>query len=131
MAPLIENKKVRQRPEEGFRRWLLNDFFDVILWYEQEGGSMTGFQVCYSKNDNEKVFTYQEGKSSSHYLSDGLGIRKDSYAAKTLEGDAGPVPELVINRIKAEAGELDIPLLNQILNAIYRYNKKRAVIPSA
>jgi len=34
MAAITENRSVRQRPEEGFRRWFLNEFFDIIIWYE-------------------------------------------------------------------------------------------------
>lgn len=33
---LVENKNVRQRKDEGVRRWFLDDYFDFIVWYNKD-----------------------------------------------------------------------------------------------
>lgn len=70
MTDLTENTSVRQRPEEGFRRWFINDFFDVILWYDRQGGTLTGYQVCYGKNQlGERAFSRFGDKIGHHLVS--------------------------------------------------------------
>ena len=44
--PLKENLEVRQRENEGWRRWFVNSYFELIVWYEIKGGQLTGFQLC-------------------------------------------------------------------------------------
>ncbi len=34
---LIEVKEVRQIEDEGLRRWFTDSYFDLILWYEEDG----------------------------------------------------------------------------------------------
>jgi hypothetical protein len=125
MAALSENRSVRQRPEEGFRRWFLNEFFDIIVWYESSKGEPTGFQLCYNRNIDERAFTWQRGKQSSHYVSSGSDEpRVPSIATAILHGDAGPVPEDVLSRLEADQGELDADLLDAILTRARDFNRR-------
>ena len=48
---LTEFKGVRQREEEGIRRWFFDDYFDLIIWYDNNH-QIEGFQLCYDKNYN-------------------------------------------------------------------------------
>ncbi len=41
---IVEKKDARQIENEGFRRWFTDDFFDLIVWYENK--EITGFQLC-------------------------------------------------------------------------------------
>ena len=95
---LIENKNVRQREEEGYRRWFLNDFFDVIIWYDKPKGSMKGFQVCYSKNRNEKAFTWSERMASSRYVSDDEDGRRQIEQGLAVVGRRGYVERATVGR---------------------------------
>ena len=125
MAALGENKSVRQRPEEGFRRWFLNEYFDLIIWYEFEGGPLTGFQLCYSRHLNERAFTWQRNKRSSHFVSAGSDERGTPWiATAVLHGDAGPVPPEVLQRLREEQGELDAKLLERVIAAAEEYNRR-------
>jgi hypothetical protein len=127
MAALSENRSVRQRPDEGFRRWFLNDYFDLILWYESRAGEMTGFQLCYDRHRDERAFTWERGKQSSHFVSSGSDERGRPWiATAVLHGDAGPVPAEVVERLERESGELDPEILAVILDRIGTYNDRRA-----
>ncbi len=127
MGKLTENKTVRQRPEEGFRRWFLNEYFDLIVWYESRGGQMTGFQLCYDRHHDERAFTWERGKQSSHFVSSGADERGRPWIATAiLHGDAGPVPAEVIARLESENGEIEDPLFATVLERLSAYNDQRA-----
>lgn len=123
--PLVENKNVRQRPDEGFRRWFLNDYLDLILWYESARGELTGFQLCYSRHHDERAFTWQRNKRSSHFVSSGADERGMPWIATAiLHGDAGPVPGEVLQRLQEEQGELETSLLRLVIDAAEDYNRR-------
>ncbi|TFG59973.1 MAG: hypothetical protein E4H36_12870 [Spirochaetales bacterium] len=63
---LKENKNVSQVEGEGFRRWFMDDFFDLIVWYNNEGGEIVGFQLCYDKTGNERALTWRKSGSTDH-----------------------------------------------------------------
>jgi hypothetical protein len=124
--PLVETKNVRQRPEEGFRRWFVNEYFDVIIWYESAAGELVGFQLCYDRSVNERAFTWRRGKRGSHYVSSGSDERGRPWiATAVLHGDAGPVPAEVLDRLKNEQGELDDHNLDLIVGHVQSYNTTR------
>lgn len=125
MSALSENRSVRQRPEEGFRRWFVNEFFDLIVWYESSEGELIGFQLCYNRHVDERAFTWQRGKQSSHFVSSGADERGVPWiATAVLHGDAGPVPEEVLERLAAEQGDLDPDLLQLVTERARDFNRR-------
>lgn len=123
--PLVENKSVRQRPDEGFRRWFMNDYFDLIVWYRDVSGPVQGFQLCYSRHRGERAFTWQSDSAASHFVSDGTdGQGISRLATGILTGDAGPVPPRVLSRLEAEKGDLPDELLTLILQRVGDYNDR-------
>lgn len=126
MSALVENQGVRQRPDEGFRRWFVNDYFDLIVWYESNGGELTGFQLCYGRHVDERAFTWQRGKQGSHFVSSGADERGMPWIATAiLHGDAGEVPESVLDRLAADQGDLDDDLLAVVTERARAYNEGR------
>ncbi len=126
MDALKEDLEVRQRPEEGYRRWYFNDFFDVILWYTNKGGEIIGFQVCYEKNTTEeKAYTYEFSTQSHHFVSSlNQPISLGNLGSALLQGDAGKIPLAVIERLKEESGELSPDELSLIQNQMQKFNDK-------
>ena len=53
---LVEKKDVRQIPGEGERRWFTDNYFDLIVWYEET--QVIGFQLCYDKGGLERALTW-------------------------------------------------------------------------
>lgn len=66
------------------RRWFNDDDFDLIV--RHNGGTITGFQLCYDRNGNEHALTWMEGKGAGHH-------RIDSGENSPLKNRA-PVPAL-------------------------------------
>ncbi|MDC7222577.1 MAG: hypothetical protein PQJ60_02485 [Spirochaetales bacterium] len=113
MTPLKQLKNVRQRPDEGFRLWFANEYFDVIFWYEEEGGDLTGFQFCYGKPHSEKAFTWETDSQSHHYVKEaraqGSGI---------LRGDAGLLNVRLLKQLQEVRGELPVQLSNFVIKKL-------------
>lgn len=121
MGNIVEIQGVRQRPDEGFRRWFSNNYFDLVFWYEEEAGELTGIQFCYGKPYAEKAFTWERSYKSHHYVSE---QNKTSQATGILRGNAGNIPETVVNRFLEESPEMDEALKDLILDKIDEYNLK-------
>jgi len=62
---LTEYDNLRQDPD-GFRRLFYDKYFDLYVWYDREGGSMTGFQLVYDKVDDPHTLTWLEGEGYLH-----------------------------------------------------------------
>ena len=54
---LSELRHVCQIKGEGLRRWFIDPYFDLIVWYE-DNGSLIGFQLCYDQQGRERLFTW-------------------------------------------------------------------------
>lgn len=121
MGNIVEIEGVRQRPEEGFRRWFSNSFFDIVFWYDEPQGELTGIQFCYGKPHSEKAFTWERTTRSHHYVSE---QRKGNAATGILRGDAGTIPPAVIKRFEEEGNQMDQEMLQMVQEKITEYNLK-------
>lgn len=117
---------VRQRENEGFRRWFVNKYFEIILWYEKKDGDLYGFQFCFSRNKNEKAYTWTKDYQSSHKVT-GSFIEQgySNLSTAILQGDGGSIPEEVINKYKEESKNIDEDINILIVTKINEYNKRR------
>jgi hypothetical protein len=59
--------KAPKKPVRGDydRRWLSDDFFDLIIWYRPDD-TIYGFQLCYDKPHWERVLTWMSDRGFSH-----------------------------------------------------------------
>ena len=128
MNQIEENTDVRQREDEGYRRWFVNSYFDIIIWYDKKEGEIIGFQFCFSRNDKEKAYTWTKEYSSSHIVSDTY-YEKNTLSLSTgiLKGDGGSIPDAVLSRFLNELKKLDRMIVELIINNISEYNTKRKV----
>lgn len=123
---LNEVTNVRQRENEGYRRWFSNSYFDLILWYDKKDGDFFGFQLCYSKNKSERAFSWTREYSSSHFVSDTImenGFSKMSTGI--LKGDGGIIPADVIDKFINESKLLDSQLQQLIIDKVGVYNSSK------
>ena len=66
---LIEFQDVRQVEGEGPRRWFFDDYFDLIVWYK-DNGEIDGFQLCYDKTGSERALTWNWNHGYRHHKID-------------------------------------------------------------
>jgi hypothetical protein len=59
--------KAPKKPVRGDydRRWLSDDFFDLIIWYRPDD-TIHGFQLCYDKPSWERVLTWMSDRGFLH-----------------------------------------------------------------
>jgi hypothetical protein len=47
------------------RRWIADEYFDLIVWYEPDG-AIHGFQLCYDKPGRERALTWTRERGFVH-----------------------------------------------------------------
>jgi hypothetical protein len=62
---LVEIRNTRQIEGEGFRRWFTDEFFDLIVWYDEKR-TLVGFQLCYDKEGRERALTWTREHGFQH-----------------------------------------------------------------
>jgi len=66
VEPLSEFRNVRQVRAQGFRRWFVNNYFDLIVWYKDNKSSPVGFQLCYDRDGTQRAITWTVEEGFSH-----------------------------------------------------------------
>ena len=114
---LREHQKISQREGEGRRRWFLDDYFDLIVWYEPgDEEQVVGFQLCYSKNRNEHALTWKRRGGFTH-----SGVDDGDFGRRTpiLVPD-GIIPiENLIRRFSSACGIIDPVIAQLVLERLY------------
>lgn len=123
---LHEILSVRQRPEEGFRRWFTHRDYDLILWFESDQKTLKGFQVCYNKRKREKAFTFEFGTQGHHFVAkeEPGGPSFAIIATGILRDDAGaidPNTVLALGKELADTSGLDAEIKELIVEAMQNY----------
>jgi len=110
---LTEVKDVRQIETEGPRRWFSDSYFDLILWYE-ENGDIEGFQLCYDKTEDERALTWRKEGGYSHERIDDGETPGRMKMTPVLVPDGAFNVNTIARRFKEEARELD-PKLSEFV----------------
>jgi hypothetical protein len=117
---LVEEKAVRQIKDEGFRRWFLDEDFDLIIWYENN--EIVGFQLCYDKkDDNEKALTWRKG---DRYVHNKIDNGESSYSNKMtpiLVSDGIFNKSIVAERFRGKAIKMEYGLADFIYRKLQDY----------
>ena len=74
---LVEIKDVSQDDEPGYRRWFIDNYFDLIIWYDDDD-TITGFQLCYDKAEAERSLTWIKDRGFSHNNTIAERFKKES-----------------------------------------------------
>ena len=102
---LVEHKDVRQIENEGFRRWFTDDFFDLIVWYEED--KIIGFQLCYDKSKHERALTWRSGYGFSHNRIDDGELPGHSKMTPILVEDGDFSKETIAAKFRSESRDID------------------------
>lgn len=86
---LVEFRHVKQEPG-GRRRWFEDDGFELIVW-QDAGGAIEGFQICYRALEGERALTWRAPHGFSHACVD-TGDETPVKNQTPILLPAGPVP---------------------------------------
>ncbi len=123
-----EYKDIRQRQGEGYRRYFYDEKIAIMIWFDNENGNITGFQIAYDKRNNEKVLTYKEDEErkirSHRFVSGTIPYEHGSNMTSILKGDAGNVSKENLDDFTKRIRNIDIPNIYYIINGINSFKEK-------
>ena len=62
---MLINEPIGSVKGDSDRRWLSDDYFDLIVWYDS-AQQVQGFQLCYDKPRRERALTWKVKHGFSH-----------------------------------------------------------------
>jgi hypothetical protein len=119
---LKECKNVRQIKGDRKRRWFFNDYFDLIVWFDEDK-EIFGFQLCYDIKRFERAFTWRKDIGYSHNRIDsgeygGLNLK----ASPILVRDGYFNKVDIDDRFLKESAEIDQKISNFVHQKIEAYD---------
>jgi hypothetical protein len=117
---LKELKNVSQIPGEPQRRWFADDFFDLIVWYDDQN-DISGFQLCYNKEMDERAITWKRRSSYTHHRVDDGEAKPQRKATPILVADGKFDYKVIADRFMKESKKIDQAVFEFILEKILLY----------
>lgn len=118
---LTEYKEVQQIEGEPKRRWLSDDFFDLIVWFSGEN-LMLGFQLCYDMAGNQRALTWKRPDAYFHQrIDDGEGRPGKHKATPILVPDGRFDHTVIAAKFRKESVDIEPAIAKFILNILSAY----------
>ena len=91
---MLQFKPIRSVKGDSDRRWLSDEYFDLIVWYDSMR-RIQGFQLCYDKLGRERAFTWKARCGYSHAAIDGGELKPTANRTPILVPDVSfPLEEV-------------------------------------
>ena len=120
---LLEIRDVRQFEDDDFRRWFMDEFFDLIVWYD-ERNRITGFQLCYDKDRRERALTWRSNRGYSHTGVDDGERPGSSKMSPILAADGVFDSASVAERFKKESERIDPAVVAFVYEKVTQYARE-------
>lgn len=118
---LKELDNVRQVPGEGRRRWFADEYFDLIVWLDDEDG-LAGFQLCYDKMGSERALTWRaDGGYSHHAIDTGEDRTGRQKATPILVADGLFETSAVAGRFRRECDRIEPGIADFVYRKLIDY----------
>jgi hypothetical protein len=62
---MLQIAPIKAVPGDFLRKWMTDDYFDLYVWYEDDG-SIHGFQLCYDKAGDPRALTWVQNGTMRH-----------------------------------------------------------------
>ncbi len=118
---LFEMKPVRQFEGEMLRRWFDDDegFFDLIAWINDEG-NVSGFQLCYGINAQERAITWLGGAFSHRNVDTGDESPLSNDSSILADTAVFPIADL-IDRFRESSCNIDPVVRNTLIERLAEF----------
>jgi hypothetical protein len=117
---LNEIRNVRQVPGDPARRWFTDEFFDLIVWLDR-AGAVTGFQLCYDKQGDERAITWRSESGWSHERVDTGEVTGRMKMTPILVQDGIFDHATIAARFRGEARRIDQPIADFVYQRLLEY----------
>ena len=103
---LAEIRDVRQNEGEPFRRWFSSISLDLTIW-QDDLKNIVSFQICYDKDIQVKVLTWEKAKGLSHYFVDDGESRPGKYKRASIMNHELPIDKkYIIEKFRSECNNV-------------------------
>ncbi len=127
---VLKEHSCKQVPGEPPRRWISDDYFDLIVWGEASHDPI-GFQLCYDKPGRERALTWTAKGGFSHAAVDGGEACPTANRTPILVADGLFPDELVKRQFLWRSEEIDTQRRGLVLKRLDEYSASRATeLPS-
>ncbi|MGA2642153.1 MAG: hypothetical protein ABSG21_14770 [Spirochaetia bacterium] len=117
---LTEIRNARQVEGEGFRRWFTDDYFDLIVWYNDER-RLIGFQLCYDKQERERALTWTLEHGFQHNRIDSGEVPGHSKMTPIIIADGAFNRDPVAERFRRAGTGIDPAIASFVFDTIASY----------
>ncbi len=126
---LSEIRNARQVEGEGFRRWFMDDYFDLIVWYDDEQ-SLVGFQLCYDKQKRERAITWTRDHGFQHNRIDAGETPGHSKMTPIVVADGVFSRDPIIEKFHAASAGIQPEIAQFVQETLRQYPSPGAASPS-
>ena len=117
---MLKEQPCKQVPGEPPRRWISDDYFDLIIWCESTGNS-PGFQLCYDKPGRERALTWSCDRGFSHAAIDDGESNPNANCTPILVADGDFPAEMVAREFARRSAKIDQQIRGLVLKKIDEY----------
>ncbi|MEO5917834.1 MAG: hypothetical protein ABIS50_26615 [Luteolibacter sp.] len=122
---MLTNQAIRNVANDLDRRWISDDYFDLIVWYETEV-QIHGFQLCYDKPGRERALTWTRERGFLHTAVDSGESKPTANRTPIVVAD-GTFPAGQVRReFIARSGLLPAEIRELVLARIKDYEDRQS-----
>ena len=114
-STMLANAPRTPVPGDRDRRWIADDYFDLIVWYEADD-TIHGFQLCYDKPGRERALTWTRADGFRHTAIDSGEARPTANRTPILIPD-GMFPAQDVRRELVARGAALPPEIRELVMA--------------
>ncbi len=117
---MLTNAPTLPVPGDLPRKWISDDFFDLILWYQHD--AITGFQLCYDKSGDERALTWYSNGQFTHHRIDGGEDKPTVNRSPVLVPDGVFPKEKILKEFNARSCSLAPEIRDFVLGKLHQYS---------
>lgn len=117
---MLTNQPIKPVAHDRDRRWVSDEYFDLIVWYESDDG-IHGFQLCYDKPHRERALTWTRDRGFLHTAIDSGEFKPTANRTPILVTDGAFPFEQVRQEFIARSGLLPLDIRELVLARIKDY----------
>jgi hypothetical protein len=120
---LTEAVNVKQSGGDIRRRWFSDEYFDLILW-EDENKDILRFELCYGKNKDEHAFIWSRQSGNSHLkVDDGEDVSGSFKMSPIMIADGHVDPESILAKFLEASRMIDQKISHFVYSKLKDKNK--------
>ena len=107
--------------EKARRRWFHDDYFDLFVW-QNDGGDVTLFQLCYGTASSDRALVWYKDKGFFH---DGVEAGEGE-----VIGTGSAASDPVLERLSSAAGTLPDEIRRPVIDCVRKFIETKPAVPS-